>query len=462
MALTAAHKADLATFETKSTEYRAFLQENADKHTPETIKSAEQRRDELVAIKARLEGHVKAAGLSVQADEFDSFLNRPGSGGMKHLGGARTGVDEVKAGVLYSRGAGMFGQKAWDAIQDPDYTKAFDEYLRKGERAEKWAMKLLEVGQDPQGGYLAPAQQIDTVVARKPTPTRLAGMVTQMSVGRDAVEMPRVNYQSNSSDDPLGQIYTTGFRVTGTEEVPSSFTQAQVNDANLFGTIRIDNFTHMMRGVLTNSMIEDPGFDVLGWTEGKFQETADIFRDDIIINGTGVQMATGILPYAANANATVPLTVIPTASAATIVGDDVLNPSLDIPEQYEDAIRYILNKTQTYKLIRKLKDSNGRYLFGYGYQDSGLASGRPTDLGGYPYTFTGLMKQYLSSGAFTSGTTPLIAGDPKGYTQTLRLGFSVQVLREIRAEYNQVVLIGRIRIGGTVVEPWRLRVLKVA
>lgn len=463
MALSQAHKADLATFETKTAEFSAYMSEHAEKHTNETLARARIARDELVSLKARIEGHVAAAGMAGQAAEFTQFLNGP-TGGMKHLGSAKTGQDLIdpRSGTIYSNGGGVFGTKVWEGIQEPAYAKAFDEYIRKGERSSVWALKTLEIGLDPQGGYLAPPEQLQRIIERKPTPTRLAGMVEQLPVGRDAVIIPRVNYQGNNTDDTLGQIYTTGFRVTNTEEIPSSPTLAQVNDTNLFGSLRIDNFTHMIEGVLTNSMVEDPGIDVLGWVEGKFNETIDLFRDDIILNGTGVQMATGILPYAANASAAVALPVISTATTATIVGDDVLNPSLDIPEQYEDGIRYVFNKTQTYKLIRKLKDTNGRYLFGYGYQDSGLSNGKPTDLGGYPFIFSGLMRQYLSSGAFTSGTTPMICGDLKGYTQTLRLGFSVMVCRELLARTNQVLLIGRIRIGGMPTEPWRMRVLKVA
>jgi HK97 family phage major capsid protein len=463
MALTAKHKEDLALFEAKTGEFSAFMAEHAEKMTDEALGAARQKRDELKSIKSRIEGHVAAAGLSADADGFGSFLNEPGNG-MKHLGeGQVTGLDVVdaKKGIIHSQGAGIFGAKVWDGIQDPGYAKAFAEYLRKGEKSSAWALKFLEVGLDPQGGYLAPPEQLQRIVERKPTPTRIAGMVTQMPVGRDACILPRVNYQS-ASDDTLGQIYTTGFRVTNTEENPSSDTQANVNDTNLFGSVRIDNYTHMMEGVLTNNLVEDPGFDVMGWYEGKFNETIDIFRDDMVLNGTGVQQSTGILPYAANASAPVPLTTITTGTSPQIKGDDLINIAMDVSEQYEDGCKFVFNKTQAFKYLRLLKDSQNRYLFGAGYQDSGIANGKPADLVGYPYVFSALMKQYLTAGAWVSGQTPVIFGDLGGYTQTLRLGFSIQVCRELLARRNQILLVGRIRIGGLPLEPWRLRVLKVA
>jgi HK97 family phage major capsid protein len=461
MALTAAHKADLAALETKSAELKGYLADHAEKVSDEVLAKARGLRDEADALKSKVKGHAEMAGMSTDADGLDEFINSP-AGGMKHLGSVKTGSDEIKAGVgvLASQGAGIFGAKVWDGVQDPHYKKAFGEYLRRGEKSSAGALKVLEIGLDPQGGYLAPPEQLQRIIERKPTPTRLAGMVTQMPVGRDAVIMPRVNYQS-ATDDTLGQIYTTGFRVTNTEEIPSSDTQSQVNDTSLFGSLRIDNYTHMIEGVLTNNMVEDPGLDILGWVENKFDQTVDIFRDDLILNATGVQQAIGMLPYAANASAPIPITTLLTGTAGLIKGDDLINLAMDVSEQYEDGCRFVFNKTQTYKLLRSLKDGQSRYLFGAGYQDSGLSVGKNADLIGYPYVFTALMRQYLTSGAFASGTTPIIFGDLAGYTQTMRLGFSIQVCRELLARRNQVLLVGRLRIGGTVVEPWRMRVMQV-
>jgi HK97 family phage major capsid protein len=461
--LTAAHRADLATFETKTVEFSAFMAEHAEKHTPETLGQARTRRDELVSLKAKIEGHVAAAGMSAEASTFDAFLNEPGTG-MKHLGSARTGQDvrDEKKGLIYSQGAGLFGAKVWDGISDPDYAKAFTEYLRKGEKSSNGALKLLEVGLDPQGGYLAPPEQLQRLIERKPTPTRLAGMVPQIMDRGDAAILPRVNYQGASADDANGQIYTTGFRVTNTEEVPSSDIQANVNDLNLFGSVRVDNYTHMIEGVMTNNQVEDAAFDVMGWYEGKLGQTVEIFRDDLIINGTGVQQATGILPYAAAAGQVVPLSTINTLSAGLIKGDDVINLAYDVSEQYEDELKFLFNKTAIFKYLRLLKDTSNRYLFGQGYNDSGLSNGKPKDLVGYPFVFSALMRQALTAGAVTTGQTPIVFGDFKGYTQTMRLGFSVQVCRELLARRNQVLLVGRIRIGGMPLEPWRLRVLKVA
>jgi HK97 family phage major capsid protein len=53
---------------------------------------------------------------------------------------------------------------------------------------------------------------------------------------------------------------------------------------------------------------------------------------------------------------------------------------------------------------------------------------------------------------------PIIFGDLRGYYLVNRVGFSVQVLRELYAETNQILLLGRVRFGGGVGEEWRIKV----
>jgi HK97 family phage major capsid protein len=59
-----------------------------------------------------------------------------------------------------------------------------------------------------------------------------------------------------------------------------------------------------------------------------------------------------------------------------------------------------------------------------------------------------------------TSTYPIIFGDLKGYYHVDRVGFSIQVLRELYAESNQILLLGRLRFGGQVAEDWRLKLLQ--
>ena len=57
---------------------------------------------------------------------------------------------------------------------------------------------------------------------------------------------------------------------------------------------------------------------------------------------------------------------------------------------------------------------------------------------------------------------PVIFGDLMGYQFVNRIGFSIQVVREPYIEFNQIAVVGRVRFGGQVIEPWRLRLNKCA
>jgi HK97 family phage major capsid protein len=56
----------------------------------------------------------------------------------------------------------------------------------------------------------------------------------------------------------------------------------------------------------------------------------------------------------------------------------------------------------------------------------------------------------------------VLFGDLRGFYMVDRVGFSVRVLSELYAETNQVLLLGRIRFGGQVAEPWRMKIGKTS
>lgn len=417
-------------------------------------------------IRARIDGLRTADAMKADLDGYTSYLNDPvrtaphdgtpaghGTEGTSLLGTTDAGYSIVdgKRQVVYEDGAGVFGAGTWKAINSPEYSCAFRDYLRlpKHKLSAK-AMKTLEEGLDDQGGYTVPIELIARLVQRKATPTRVAGMVANVSTSREFLEMVKVNYASDN-------IYTTGFRVTKTGENPGSASAARVIDSGLFGTIKIPAHTFMISAPLTVAMIEDSALNITRWVSDKFNETVDVLKDNMIINGSGVMEPTGLLKSMAAAPGGAGLddpyiSTVKTGSASAVTADGIKNLTFDVPEQYDENCRFLFNKTSTHRQIGLLKDANNRYMFGMGYQDSGLnAPGRPTLLADYPYTWSQLMPN-VAAGAF-----PIIFGDFMGYQLINRVGFSIQVLRELYAEIGQVVLLGRVRFGGQTIEPWRLR-----
>jgi len=420
--------------------------------TAEELAKAIEYSDAITEIKGRIQS---IRELSEKAQEYDAWLNVPETNAGVHPGGATLlGDGRASGGATVGRGADgksalfsldgecLISEKELQVRKDPAYKAAYMQYIRSGGRVES---KALAEGSDASGGYWVPEEMLERIIEKKPTPTRLGDLVQSLPTSRDALTIPKVKY---TTDD----LYSTGIRVIAAGEVPANSTAVNVNfpdttGNNQFAAERFQVYTQMMAQPVSNDMLEDALFPVNSWMADKFRETILLYKDNMILNGLGVNQPTGILlnPGGANQPAVV-------AMGNPITGDGALSVSLSLPEQYEEGARYIFNKTSTYKTLRLLKDGNSRYLFGEGYQDSGMAPGRAKELGGYPYIFSGFAPN-VGANAY-----PILFGDPSGYIWVDRVGVSIQVLREISALTNQTVILARFRVGGGLAEDWKFKI----
>lgn len=358
-----------------------------------------------------------------------------------------TYVEMAKGGIeVVQTGAGIMRKDQWEATRSDEYRLAFNRYLKGGWHGmTNGEQAILQEGVDTDGGYLAPAQIINQVVSKEPTPTRVAAMTSQFTTIRDKISLPKVVY---STDD----LYTTGMRVTWTGEVPPSATAHRATQP-VWGQVNIPVYTAMISLPVTNDLLEDSMIMLEQWLVSKFFETVELLRDNMVLNGTGTSQPSGILQ---NPGGTDEPATINSGSAAALTGDGLINLTESLPEQYDENAVLVFNKTNTGKAIRLLKDGDGRPLVSYGAGDFGLASGRYREVNGYPFAWSGFMPDV------SANTYPIIFGDLRGYFLVTRVGFSVQVLRELYAETNQVLILGRVRFGGDVAEPWRIKIQKTA
>ncbi len=330
--------------------------------------------------------------------------------------------------------------QTWKAISAPEYRRAFKTYLRVGmEGLRGDALKVLQEGADTQGGFLVSDDILNRLLAKEPTPSTIASRVTTLTTSKDRLVVPRVVWTTDN-------LYTTGMRVTWTGEVPASATVHRVTEPS-FGQTAVPVFTAMMSLPLTNDMVEDSNFPLVNWCTGKFQETSDLVKDNMIINGAGVFQPDGII-----INARFIATDVHTTAAAALTWDGIHDLIYALPEQYDSNAVVVMNKTNTALALSKLQDGDGRPYWTSGTQDNGLVGERVNrPLLGYPVVFNGFMPNV------GAGNYPIIFGDLRGYWLVNRVGFSIQVLRERYAEENQILLLGRMRFGGQLVEDHKVR-----
>lgn len=356
-----------------------------------------------------------------------------------------TGV--LQNGVLQSDSLkACFTDRQIKAMKNEDYSKAFDHFIRCGGQTALMnpdSYKMVQEGLDTGAGFVVPPDWQNRLIQKKPTPTRVNGRAQHLTTSRDRMILPIVPY---ATDD----IYTSPARVAWTGETPSTDTKSRITEST-FGQIEIPVYTALISVPITRDILEDSAVDIEQYYMSKFSETVDILYDDMILNGDGNGKPSGVLINPGGTNQ--PAVTISTNSGAADA-DWIQDIAWSMPEQYEDQLAWYFNKTNAGRQIAKLKDGDGRYLWSM-YQESGLMISDPITrraLLGYNTVFSGLMPNIGTS------TYPVVFGDMSGYVVVDRVGLTIQVLNEMYAQQNYIVVLGRIRFGGKVVEPWKLKI----
>ncbi|MBM3715083.1 MAG: phage major capsid protein [Actinobacteria bacterium] len=137
------------------------------------------------------------------------------------------------------------------------------------------------------------------------------------------------------------------------------------------------------------------------------------------------------------------------ANARNQILDDLKGLIYATPAQYRTNGSFLLPST-TELFISTLKDGNGQYLW-----QSSIQAGRPNTFLGYA-----LHNQDSIDGIAANKSLAAFGDFARGYRVYDRLGITVQRLNELYAEDGLVGFKFRKRVGGDVVRPDALRVLK--
>ncbi|MBI3947119.1 MAG: phage major capsid protein [Armatimonadetes bacterium] len=221
---------------------------NKESHSAEDVSAMKALRDEVNGLRGQLTREADVAQVRQELAGLEQFIEtpaalpggHPGPGGVTFLGMKPAGETILdgsgKRVEVLQIGEGLMEAKTLQALRQADCNPTFHKYLRLPFGAlTNLEQKTLQEGADTSGGYTVPEEWLARILAKEPTPTRLAGRVTPLTTVRDSLAIPKVNY---TTDD----LYSSGMRVTWTGEVPSSATAARVTDPvfvqiNAAGTI---------------------------------------------------------------------------------------------------------------------------------------------------------------------------------------------------------------------------------
>ncbi|HEY0073419.1 MAG TPA: phage major capsid protein [Abditibacteriaceae bacterium] len=412
---------------------------------------------ELIAECKTIRGQIESAK-AAQGDlaELKAWDNEP-VGGLHQPGMAvKTGEGEPSGyadiedkgafKAMQQAGAGVLPPAQIKAISSSSYKAALNELFRaRGDMSgvSASARKALEEGIDQNGGQLVGTEMAANILMRKPAPTELRNSVTQLTTSKDNLTFNTVQFSGDERYPTPVRIYKAGEK-----PVKANITADNPN----FGGLRIPVNTFMMRLELYNDFIEDASIDIEGFIANAFREAVDLFDEDMLLNGTGVREPHGALVGVDTQNR---ITSVKSGHATKLTQDGLQALKFAIRRQYQGNLRWVFNSTSTGLALAQMKDTTDRPLWPM-EQQAGMVNDVPANLLGYRYYYSDFTPD------IAAGTFPILWGDPHGITLLRRVGFSIQFLREVGAEENKTVILGRYRMGADVTEPWKLRTQKIA
>lgn len=210
-----------------------------------------------------------------------------------------------------------------------------------------------------------------------------------------------------------------------------------------FGQKTIDAFKLTDLVKVSTELLQDSMFNLESYISSEFARAFGIAEEQAFCTGTGVGQPTGI--FTENGGE-VGITL---SSASNITCDNIIELVHSLKSPYRRNAVFLMNDS-TVSMLRKLKDTNGAYL----WQPS-LQAGQPDRLLGYPlYT-----SPYVPT--VKAAAMPVAFGDFSNYWIADRMGRSIQRLNELYAGNGQVGFIATERVDAKVILSEGIKLLQM-
>lgn len=327
-----------------------------------------------------------------------------------------------------------------DEEASAEHRKAFDGFLRKGREdgLRDLEAKALNLGTDADGGFAVP-EELDRNITE---------LERNMSVMRSICNVVPVGSEEYKKLVNIGGA-ASGW-VGETDARPETATPKLAQIAPTFGEIYANP-------AITQKALDDMFFNAEGWLADEVSWEFDQKENGAFVVGDGTKKPKGFLAYAnsavtdkAGTRAFGTLQFVTSGAAAALSNPDRL---IDLVHSLRRGYRknaVFLGNGLTLAALRKLKDSEGNYLW-----RPGLEAGEPGILLGYRY------EEEESMPDIAADSIPLAFGDFKrGYTIADVKG--VRVLRDPFTNKPYVHFYTTKRVGGGVMDSLAIKLLKIA
>lgn len=321
---------------------------------------------------------------------------------------------------------------------DQEHKNAFLNYVTKGDESSLIHLetKTLSAGSEPDGGYLLPEvlhADIERDLRLSSTMRRLAKVI---QISTDAVELLVAE-----GDAEAGWVAETDAR--GDTATPKLM-KIKIPVHELFAKPRA-----------TQKLLDDSKVDVENWLSKKIASKMTQLENQAFINGDGINKPTGILKYELDfvSASKGKLQGFKTGKKGAFsdskpAGDLLIDMVASMKPELLNGSIWLMSRS-AHSEIRKLKDSNGNYLWQPGIDQDA----RPKLLG-YPVEVSDEMPKLAKDDA----SSAVIFGNfNEGYQVVDRAG--IRVLRDPYSVKPYVEFYTTCRVGGDVINHDAFKVL---
>lgn len=217
----------------------------------------------------------------------------------------------------------------------------------------------------------------------------------------------------------------------------SEFTELTA-DSGAFASVDMGGYLAGALTLIGRSVENNGAFSVVDFIVEQMAEEIAVWIEGQLLTGTGASAAQGAL------NTTTSMTA---ASSTAITADELIELQAKIKQAYQGKACWTMNPA-TFTAIKKLKDSNNRYLL----QDDVT--------GEFPYRLLG-KPVYLSDNmpAIAASAKAVLYGDYSGLSVNFRENISIEVLREKYATQHAIGVVSWFEFDARVTDNAKLAVL---
>lgn len=310
---------------------KALLESKGDRPwTKEDQATFDSHMDNAERIDAQIKAHERLNDIKAEAD-FADAAKQAGKGGKK--GGE---IDAMQAVALYLRHGSNVSAEQAIAIRNAMSTTTAAE-----------------------GGYTVPAEVAAMVVDA----LKAFGGMREVAQVISSANGQAWSYPTSDGTSEVGEIVGENAAAT-TGEIT-------------FGTAPLVVYKYSSKKIaLPWELIQDSAVDVVAFVVNRLAQRLGRITNTHFTVGTGTGQPFGIMARASSGK------VGTTGQTATVIYDDLVDLSHSVNRSYRGGAKFMTADTSI-RVIRKIKDSQGRPIFNPGYE-TGVPGGAPDTLLGYP------------------------------------------------------------------------------